>query len=508
MPKKNKHDLARLRDQIVSTFDMEELKLLAFDLELDWDELKGLRKSARIQDLITQLGNQQRLEELVDSLKLLRPHMSWKAVSSEQTRAVRIAFPSEPYYKQAWFTSLSTTIILVGILTLLLFQLQVPKRIVDAFILPFPSEQSGETLIIISTFFRTEGVLDVGVHNEIQRAIQDKIDTLKLENVRVAVAPTILQSDDREGAEELGDRYNASIIIWGADTGIRQEINFLNLKGPGLFAAAATINETEKTQLAEPDAYARFIIKELPGQLIYLSFYALGQVEYIRSNYDHAIVLVKTAIEALPETSQINALELALDTAYYGLGFMYHITEQPVSAINFYSQAISLNPKFAEAFTNRGNVYEGLGEFDLAIADYDQALALSPEDAVAISAINNRGLVYMNQGKVEQAINEYDKAIALNSEDPDLFNNRGIAYTHLGKDELAIADFEHAVTLNPQDADSYYNRGLLYHNQGKINQAIADHNRAISLNSEHVDALIDRGNIYDELGEFEQALAD
>ncbi|MGB9742145.1 MAG: tetratricopeptide repeat protein, partial [bacterium] len=36
-------------------------------------------------------------------------------------------------------------------------------------------------------------------------------------------------------------------------------------------------------------------------------------------------------------------------------------------AIQYYTRAIELNPKFAKAYNNRGNVYYDKGEFDLAI---------------------------------------------------------------------------------------------------------------------------------------------
>ena len=60
-------------------------------------------------------------------------------------------------------------------------------------------------------------------------------------------------------ARKLGERYGASMVIWGSDTGVRVTVNLLNLKEPDYSAAAVKINETERTQLANPSAYARFI---------------------------------------------------------------------------------------------------------------------------------------------------------------------------------------------------------------------------------------------------------
>ncbi|MGH6907325.1 MAG: tetratricopeptide repeat protein [Aestuariivirga sp.] len=66
------------------------------------------------------------------------------------------------------------------------------------------------------------------------------------------------------------------------------------------------------------------------------------------------------------------------------------------------------------AYNNRGNAYSNKNEYDLAIADYDKAIALNPEYA---EAYNNRGNAYYRKGKYDRAIADYDKAIALNPED-------------------------------------------------------------------------------------------
>ena len=47
-------------------------------------------------------------------------------------------------------------------------------------------------------------------------------------------------------------------------------------------------------------------------------------------------------------------------------------------AITDYTQAIALNPQYADAYYNRGNVKHFKGDQDGAIADYTLAIALNP----------------------------------------------------------------------------------------------------------------------------------
>ena len=77
------------------------------------------------------------------------------------------------------------------------------------------------------------------------------------------------------------------------------------------------------------------------------------------------------------------------------------------------NQAIALNPKFAEAYYNRGLLKdEHLNDLRGAMADYNQAIALTPNDA---DVYINRGLLKAQKlNHVRGAMADYDRAIALN----------------------------------------------------------------------------------------------
>ena len=62
------------------------------------------------------------------------------------------------------------------------------------------------------------------------------------------------------------------------------------------------------------------------------------------------------------------------------------------------------------AYTNRGNAYDDKGEYDLAIADFNKAIALNPNDAYAY---NNRGVTYEKNGDKDQAIADFRKTLEI-----------------------------------------------------------------------------------------------
>jgi tetratricopeptide (TPR) repeat protein len=54
-------------------------------------------------------------------------------------------------------------------------------------------------------------------------------------------------------------------------------------------------------------------------------------------------------------------------------------------ALEAFTKAIELNPKYAEAYNNRVIAYLKLGNYQQAIRDYDKAIKLDPKNAMAYS---------------------------------------------------------------------------------------------------------------------------
>ncbi len=59
-----------------------------------------------------------------------------------------------------------------------------------------------------------------------------------------------------------------------------------------------------------------------------------------------------------------------------------------VGAIEYFTKAIDLNPKFTDAYTNRGLAKEKRGDIARAIADYKQAIAINPTDNTAYNHLH------------------------------------------------------------------------------------------------------------------------
>lgn len=105
----------------------------------------------------------------------------------------------------------------------------------------------------------------------------------------------------------------------------------------------------------------------------------------------------------------------------------------------------------AAALYSRGLGYRTRGDGDLAIADYDAAITLSPDFA---SAFNSRGLVYQVKGNLGQAVADFTQAIRINPAFGGALKNRGRAEFYLarfadaGNDLRAGLQFDSSNTYN------------------------------------------------------------
>ncbi len=131
------------------------------------------------------------------------------------------------------------------------------------------------------------------------------------------------------------------------------------------------------------------------------------------------------------------------------------------AAVEAFTRAIlagDLPPEaLAIAFNNRGVAYSELGDFDRAIGDCNQALALSPGDATAIRnlriAYQRRAAAAARQGDRTAAQTDYGQAIQLDPKQPLPYLRRGQLALESGDRAAAIADLTIARDLDPTNAD-------------------------------------------------------
>jgi hypothetical protein len=115
------------------------------------------------------------------------------------------------------------------------------------------------------------------------------------------------------------------------------------------------------------------------------------------------------------------------------------------SGCNFLTQTqgVSVQSQLANLI-NEGNALSKAGNYDAAIAKFDEALKIDSNYALAYAA---RGVAYHRQKQYERAIADYTIAIGLDAQDDNTYYNRGLAYEASKQAAQAIADFNKAISI-------------------------------------------------------------
>ena len=190
---------------------------------------------------------------------------------------------------------------------------------------------------------------------------------------------------------------------------------------------------------------------------------------------------------------------------YFDRGFIYLKKKDDDNAIADFDSAIELNPEDPGAYLWRGLSYLRKEDYDEAIANFTQATELKLENPYAYSG---RGRAHLGKGDYDKAIADFTQATELKSEGPYAHLGRGQA--HLGKEDYdeAIADFTQATELKLENPDAWWWRGVSYLEKGDYDNAIKDFTRAIELKPEDPDAYLWRGRAYLKKEDYDKAFED
>ncbi|MGB8352975.1 MAG: tetratricopeptide repeat protein [Chthoniobacteraceae bacterium] len=174
-------------------------------------------------------------------------------------------------------------------------------------------------------------------------------------------------------------------------------------------------------------------------------------------------------------------------------------------ALADFDSALKLNPDDYYANINHGITEAAKIDFTAAMADYNKAIRLRPDKAPAYVI---RGLLKKMGGDLDGAMEDYDKAIALDPNNSGAYLYRGTVKNDKGDTEGALADYDKAVQLKPGFDGAYFDRSRLQLMKGDLGAAMADCNKAIELGPNRGQAYGYRAYIKKKNGDLEGAMAD
>ena len=262
------------------------------------------------------------------------------------------------------------------------------------------------------------------------------------------------------------------------------------------------------------------LIEKIPTtNLTALDFYQRGREEYTKYWIDkyNTGVLQK---DVLQKAEDLYRKALKNDStyakAYAGLASVYwdknYEKEKEYFSENFMDSvliltniALSFDNQLSEANTLRGTYYYETGKPELAIAEFDKAIQLNPNDWVAYW---RKSVLYISYTDLVKCIDNYQKAVSINRgpELPVLQWKIGAAYLCAGFPEKSKYYYQEELKLDGDSANYYWNLANVESTLGNVDKSIEFEVKGYAIDSTYYGILYDMGNDYSWLGKYKESL--
>lgn len=231
-----------------------------------------------------------------------------------------------------------------------------------------------------------------------------------------------LRCGDTEGAL---DDFQRSLDL---DPGYAEAWNNRGLVRQTLGRHAEAVADFDRALAARP-YYAEALTNRGRGRQ------ALGDLDGARADFDRALACASGRFIA---------------SVLHNRGALRQLQGDLAGALADYDRALAADPAHAATYVHRGLARKQLGDLPGARADFDLALQrLRPERSAA--AWHARGGVRALQNDFAGAIADYDRAIGLEPENACFYLSRGNARYHR-RDRRCLADYRMASRLDPDAA--------------------------------------------------------
>ncbi len=203
----------------------------------------------------------------------------------------------------------------------------------------------------------------------------------------------------------------------------------------------------------------------------YTSLLKLGEIFLFISDYKTSILYLDTAAK-LDDTKS--------DPWLIGGFSMLHATDT-LNAIRYFNECLKRDKNNLKANIQLAIIYT-LKLNPLALEYYRNALEINPESA---DAYYNMGKYYQDIGKYNEAIDAYLAVTRLKNDmgfADNAFYNLGYIHIELKVYDVARDYFGHAINLNPAYYQAYYAKGYAHEMLGDLQNAKAYYDQAIELN--------------------------
>lgn len=281
--------------------------------------------------------------------------------------------------------------------------------------------------------------------------------------------------------------------------------------------ASLSLTELRQKEL-DADEFSGFILFKLGASLqqsqaaINLTSTDASDINSTHPSRSKRLLAIKTGYDKANASQIIKYVKVGPDPEEFFIK-AYKLTDEAKydEAMDNYTTAIGINPKFAEAYMNRAQVRFQLApekrKFSEIINDCNKAIQLNPKLGIAYY---NRGLAEMLDGDYDLALNDFDLGLKL---DPSIdghqfFLNRAFVQQKIKEKSKTLAALKNDIEKNPNNALTYFQMGQKLMEVEAFQDAILNFTKAIQKDKSNAAFFDCRGYAKGKLGLYKEAIKD
>jgi len=188
----------------------------------------------------------------------------------------------------------------------------------------------------------------------------------------------------------------------------------------------------------------------------------------------------------------------------YNLGLIHSLQREHQLALAAYDLALKIKPDDVDTLVNKGSTCNDIKNYVLALEVLEMAIQLRPDIPEAWS---NKGIALSNLNLYPESIKAYDEAIKLYPSYHEAWSNKSVPLNKLKRFLEASEACDKALSLKPDYAEGWSNKGITLNELKRYNEALAHYDKALSLKPDYAEGWSNKGITLNELKRYDEALA-
>src|SRR5712692_2470152 len=177
---------------------------------------------------------------------------------------------------------------------------------------------------------------------------------------------------------------------------------------------------------------------------------------------------------------------------------------------------LRLRPNEAAALEMKGDALTNLGRRPEALAAYEEAASLDPENEnlsqkieearVDVPGLLSRALIASASGNYPQALGLFDDILEVEPSNVNALIGKAVAYRRSGKPQEALNCLDLVLGVQPNNASAMLNRGNILQELGELEPALDGYDRLTQLYPNDEEAWAAQGDVFVKMGRDDDAL--